>query len=52
MKKSLPAKYVLLVAVIAQGLRFLIGGLIGDAFGLLSLVCFVLGIVGLFTKKK
>ncbi len=46
-KKELSAKTILIVAVVAYALKFLIGGIIGDSFALLGFICLIFGILRL-----
>jgi cobalamin synthase len=52
MNKSLSWKALLLIAVIAEILRQVLGGIIGDFIGLLGLICFLMAIVAFLRNKK
>ena len=52
MKKNLSWKILIGVAIVAYALSYLLGGVIGNALGLLGLICLLLGIVGIFQKPK
>ena len=45
MKKEIPAYVLFIIAVVSYGLSYLLGGIIGDSFGLLGLICLLLSIV-------
>ncbi|MCK9329997.1 MAG: hypothetical protein M0Q94_09010 [Candidatus Cloacimonetes bacterium] len=54
MKKNneLSAKTLLIIAVITFILRFLIGGIIGSSFGLVSFICLIFGLMRLYRERK
>ena len=52
MKNNLSWQVLIGVAVVAYVLKYLLGGVIGDAFAILGLVSLLLGIVALFKKPK
>jgi hypothetical protein len=56
MNKTLSALTLFIVAVVSYGLSYLIGGVIGEAFGLVGLICLVLSVIRFISemvnKKK
>lgn len=51
-KNELSAKVILIVALISYILKFLIGGIIGDSFALLGLICLIFGLMKLSRENK
>jgi len=52
MKKSIKSKYLLLPGLILLILKYIIGGVIGDALGLIGLIVFIMGIIAWFRERK
>jgi len=56
LKKEIPAYVLFLIALVSYGISYSIGGIIGDSFGVLGLICLLLSIVRFIreqtTKRK
>lgn len=50
MKKTIKPIYLVLFGVLGYIIRFTVGGIIGDAIGLLGFILLALGIVGLISS--
>lgn len=51
MKKEIPAYILFIIALVSYGLSYIIGGIIGDSFGVLGLICLLLSIVRFFRER-
>jgi predicted Zn-ribbon and HTH transcriptional regulator len=51
LNKEIPAYVLFLVAVGSYGLSYLIGGIIGDSFGVFGLICLLLSVVRFFRER-
>lgn len=51
-KNELSAKVILIIAVVSYILKFLIGGIIGDSFALLGLICLIFGLIKLYRENR